>query len=211
MIGISFAQRVEAARCERARIDTFSVDASLNWRTIAVRATSDLEASSLCVSGVAVPTDAHCSVGLWATVGVFSANSWTGRARILAAFVDASFVVGTFAILKTFRFGSWYFYVLQATLHFGRADVVRRTRTDPFVIDRLAEGVDAARVVARISTFLVVTSLISGTVLVDDTFRIDAGRGSVYHAALSVEAAWRWVARIWRRRDLFFTKGEWIP
>jgi len=58
------------------------------------------------------------------------------------------------------------------------------------VVHDLADGVDTASVDARVSAALVEASLISRTVLVDDTFWILADSRAVDDTTLPVLSAW---------------------
>lgn len=71
------------------------------------------------------------------------------------------------------------------------------------MIDGVTEGVNAARVPAGIPALLRVARPISRTILIDDAFRINAGRRIVDNPALAVHAARTRIARINRLGGLF--------
>lgn len=64
------------------------------------------------------------------------------------------------------------------------------------MVDDLAQGVEAAGIDARVFALLGEASLVTWTILVDDTLRIVASSSTVDHTALSIDRARGWVAWI---------------
>jgi hypothetical protein len=58
------------------------------------------------------------------------------------------------------------------------------------MIHNLTEGINTTGIYTRITTFLGKASLVSRTILVDDTLRIHADSSSIDNTALTIHIAW---------------------
>lgn len=84
----------------------------------------------------------------------------------------------------------------NCALHSGVARETDWAGAHRFVINSLAEGIDAARTDAGIPAFLREACLVAWTVGVDDALGIDADCDAVLHSALAVVIARRRTAGI---------------
>lgn len=117
-------------------------------------------------------------------------------ARITAYLVEAGLVIAAIRIAGAFRFGWIQLWNVSHALGVRRTVELWWAAAYGLVIDHTTNGIQAARMLARITTLLTDASPISRAILVGYTLRITASGGSIVDTANAIAATRRRLARI---------------
>lgn len=120
------AKSIQSTVLIETRVLALSADAGLVIRALMVALAARLSADSVGITLKASAAGAHCPVVLDLALSIGTTSK--GRARVLATFLDACKVQGTFRIRRAFRSWRW------AAAHLWRTNVAIRTCTDGLVV-----------------------------------------------------------------------------
>lgn len=195
MIEVGAANGTCTTLCEATWVHTLLIDASLGGSAFAVGTAAKQVAMLQCVAGVTLIADAQWTMQLNVALCLLRAEVRL-LARITAYLVGAGLVIATVRIAGAFRFGWIQLWHLSHALGVRRTVELWWAAADGLVIDYTTNGIQAARMLARITAFLTDASPISRAILVGYALRITASGGSIVHAANAIAATRRRLARV---------------